>query len=516
MLFYGIELIHLFMLKQKSKLFAMVLCAMFVACNDDDTMETETSYPVEISISFSEKDSNFQYLGWNENRQIAAFRTDNRTSEKVILTQSDGQYYSGTSSDEISENADFGFLYPASVSTSSSSDTITQMLYLDKQEGTIDGMASLDFAWGKYTYDTSDEDYVDAVTMTPLVSMCKFRFVKNGLPLERISKVVITSPTDSLYVYRKLNLADGEIGSELRGSILVCNDQGLPGEVYAAIFPTETALHFTLTTLDGKCYEARLPETLLLEAGEGYVSNDLPCTELQPARIGDYYYSDATWSSLPDGSKTCVGIVYALNDANGNIDRSLSESAYGRVVAIEDAAEQVAWCTTDEDLEGIANQTVLQDTMYVGSLPYYNGTDGSFFSDVEQELLNDIQIDTETGQIIRWYTQGTLNDFDGQEHTQCISHSAGTFAANTSCVEYGKGLCWYLPSEGELALLWSLHRTGIISHTSHEPFNDFAKFGYWTSNEYDDTQAWHINFYSGMTTMNSKNAVYNVRPVLKF
>ena len=503
------------MLKQKLILLVFAMATLFVACHDDEVTIVET-YPVELFISFPEKDADFLHQGWYENRQVAAFRTDDRSADKLVLSQS-GEAYTGVSEDEIDENTEFSFLFPASASTASASDTLTQMLYINLQEGTLDGLANFDYAWGTYTYDMDEDDYASTSVLTSLMSFCKFQFTENGRPIEHISKVVITSPTDSIHVVSELNLLDGSVTSKNRGSMTLQNSQGLSGEVYAAFFPMETSFHFTISTMDGKIYEAVLPEIMKFEAGKTYVHADIACSALAPARIGDYYYSDGTWSAQLDGDKKCVGVVFALDDVDGTLNKNLSASAHGRVVAIRDCAEQVAWCVTDEDLEGVANQTILQDTMYVGSLPYQNGTPDSFFSDDAIEQLDGVRINTSTGQISAWYSEGALSDFNGRENALQVLGSSSAYYAFIHCRNHGQGLYgWYLPSEGELALLWALHRSGIICNSTHEAFEDFALFGYWTSTEYDEVRAWYINFYSGMTTKNSKNSMYNCRPVIRF
>ena len=179
---------------------------------------------------------------------MAAFRTDTRYADKVLLTQSDGQYFTGTSEKEINEYTEFAFLYPASASTASSSDTLTQVLYINRQNGTLEGMTDIDYAWGTYTYDTDEEDYAATSVLTSLVSHCKFTFTENGHPIERISQVIITSPTDSLHVVAQLNLINGSVTSQSRGSIVIQNAQGISGDIYATFFPTVTALHFTIST----------------------------------------------------------------------------------------------------------------------------------------------------------------------------------------------------------------------------------------------------------------------------
>ena len=505
------------MYKQKLILAVLALATLFVACNNDEAIEITETYPVEISISFPEKDQDFQYQGWNEKREIAALRTDTRTANKLHLTPSGGDTYQAVSESEINQYTEFAFIYPASVSTVSTSDTLTQTLYINSQEGTLDGLASYDYIWGTYTYNKEKENYAETSVLTSLMSFCKFHFTENGRPIEHISQVTITSPTDSIHVVGKLNLGKGSIASQNRGSMTIRNSQGLTNGVYAAFFPMETALHFIVSTLDGKSYEAFLPEMMSFKAGETFIFSDIECSELEPAHVGDYYYSDATWSTLLDESKKCVGIVYALEDKNGNIAKNISESTHGRVVALQDCVEKVTWCITGVDIEELENQTVLQDTMYVGSLPYLDGTANSFFSDKTPEQLTEIQINPSTGEISAWYSQGALADFDGEGNTQKTVGISGVYYAANYCMNYGRGLYgWYLPSAGELALLWAIHRTDIICNETHNVFKDLKEFGYWTSTEYDESNIWYVNFLSGMITKNSKASSYNVRPVIRF
>lgn len=505
------------MLKQKLILAVFSFAVLFMACNNDDNIGSTETYPVELSISFPEKDIEFQYQAWNEKKQIAVLRTDIYNAEKLILSQSEGQMYIGTSEKEIDEDTEFSLIYPISASTVSTNDTLTQTLNINKQNGTLAGLAEFDYIWGTYTYDTEDEDYTSTSIMTSLMSFCKFQFTENGRPIEHITQVIITSPSDSLHVVGELNMNDGNITSKNRGSIVIRNNQGLSEGVYAAFFPTETALHFTVSTLQGKSYEAILPKVMEFKKGSTFIHTDIACHEIAAARIGDYYYNDATWSTQLDESKTCVGIVYALDDVNRNLDKSLSASIHGRVVALKDCAGQVSWCASGSDIEGIENHTILQDTMYIGSLPYLNGTSDSFFSEDMLEQLDEVQIDSLSGQIIGWYSEGALSDFNGEEHALQIDKSSGTFYASSYCRSYGQGLYgWHPPSAGELALLWSLHRSGFLCNEKFSPLENFGSFGYWTSTEYDEGNAWYINFWSGVITKNSKTSSYNCRPVIRF
>jgi hypothetical protein len=73
-----------------------------------------------------------------------------------------------------------------------------------------------------------------------------------------------------------------------------------------------------------------------------------------------------------------------------------------------------------------------------------------------------------------------------------------------------------LPSVGELALLYTLQNSGFISNDKQKNYKDFEHFGYWSSTECGEDEAWYVNFYSGIVTGNSKMSTYNIRTVIRF
>ena len=99
-----------------------------------------------------------------------------------------------------------------------------------------------------------------------------------------------------------------------------------------------------------------------MEKGKYYASAALTCTPVAPAKVGDYYYSDGTYSTEMNEEKTCIGIVYALNDKNGNLDKTLTTSPYGRIVALTNARNKVRWASKSEDIKSVVCPilTVLQ------------------------------------------------------------------------------------------------------------------------------------------------------------
>jgi hypothetical protein len=266
--------------------------------------------------------------------------------------------------------------------------------------------------------------------------------------------------------------------------------------------------------------EAATSTTIKLEKGKVYEAPALTCTLLPSAKVGDYYYSDATFSSEKNENKTCIGIVYALDDADGNLSPTLSTSPFGRIVALGDNQSSTKWISKAEDIEGIENYTTADGTLTSGVLPYYNGTADSFFSDKDEERIKGATIHVETGQPATWVSEGAISDFNGKAHTAYLGKSSSSYPAGGYCYQYstsGKSAGeWYLPSAGELTLLWELQKAGIICKDKQDCFNDFARKAYWSSSEHSAESAWHLNFVSGAIVANSKASNYATRPVAQF
>ena len=360
-----------------------------------------------------------------------------------------------------------------------------------------------------------------ACEMTSLVTIGKFQFTANGdSPLNNITRITVTATAGNLYSSAVMKLKDGEFSSTQTGNITIKNKTGISGTTYISFFPSEAQLHFTLVTTTGEVYETATSTTIKLEKGKVYEAPTLTCTLLPSAKVGDYYYSDATFSSEKNENKTCIGIVYALDDADGNLSPTLSTSPFGRIVALSDNQSSTKWISKAEDIEGIENYTTADGTLTSGVLPYYNGTADSFFSDKDEERIKGATIHVETGQPATWVSEGAISDFNGKAHTAYLGKSSSSYPAGGYCYQYstsGKSAGeWYLPSAGELTLLWELQKAGVICKDKQDCFNDFTRKGYWSSSEHSAESAWYLNFVSGAIVANSKASNYATRPVAQF
>lgn len=501
----------------------LMICLALVACKDEEeVILKETTYvPFSIYVDYPVKGADnepYPTTGWYADDSLAVLRTDEFTHDKILLSLASGSEFSGTIDSETDMDAEFAFLYPADAFVPNTNDTLTQVLHLGGQDGTLEGIRKYDYAWGNGTIVAGTESYTVTAEMVSLTGVCKFLLVtEDESPIEHIRQVILTSPSGELYRNATLDMTDGTLDDAVSGSIKMVNESGVDGAIYLSLFPGDVPLHFTISTVDGKAYEGSTSGNVLVEQGGFHVFEPIVCSPLSLARVGDYFYDDATWSAEINPEKICIGVVYALENESGKVDGSLFSSSYGRVVALKDSQQEIGWALSSGDVEDIENYDVLCDTLTIGSLPYWKGEAGSFFNEDAVYQLDGIGVDETSGNILRWYSSGALSDFDGELHTSFINGSVSTYPAGTYCYEYGEVMIgWYLPSLGELALLWVLQQSGFLCEDTREGYENLERFGYWSSSEAENNKVWCINFYSGMVFANSKKSSYHVRPVLRF
>lgn len=266
---------------------------------------------------------------------------------------------------------------------------------------------------------------------------------------------------------------------------------------------------------------SKVPET-------GFAAADL--------KIGDYYYSDGSWSDggyreytdnttatlpimpvLTDASgntRTVIGIVFWVGDATAK-DETLKADhescTHGLVVALKDASEGTTW-----------------QNPYTSVHSWLNSHTSGFLS---------VASDTDAN--------APLNNIQGYNNTKAIeafndANSGYVVQAVQKAVDYRNAAPapatssdWYLPSEKELTLLcrgdvdniWDNNSGGTANrdliNSKLSSINSVATIissaGYWSSTEYGDYDAFYVLFDYGGVYYNRKNyTYYSVRCVLAF
>lgn len=231
---------------------------------------------------------------------------------------------------------------------------------------------------------------------------------------------------------------------------------------------------------------------LWLDEIQAEVMNAITYSEPQ---VGDYYYSDGTWSTVKDNGKSCIGIVFKVGSAGDdnlmNYGRFFAgEAIHGYVVALQDALSTAGnWGKrgVETPINNVDNSNV---TAYTG------------YSD--------------TKTIISTYSGGsTWNDY--QAFKAVVDYRSSVSAPSASSD-------WYLPSLAQLGDVYNaLSTISSPLTTVGDAFQRENDGRYWTSSEKTNSglDAWYITMGNGSKTSYAKDgtnysrACY-VRAILTF
>lgn len=201
------------------------------------------------------------------------------------------------------------------------------------------------------------------------------------------------------------------------------------------------------------------------------------------AEVGDFYYSDGSWSTDKDNGKTCIGVVfYAGRHASDDCDYSSgigSGAVHGYVVALNDAhTDKCAW-GGDGTLIGTSTN---QDD-FLG----YSNT----------QLI--IQRATDTGHL---RPDDVLNDYPA---TYYISEYGKKVAAPSS----SSG--WYFPSTGQLKAVYTAKDQIQAKSDDYLSSSEYDAHGYTAYN------VGSVSFSSGSSSFKEKDdGPAYVRAILTF
>lgn len=234
-------------------------------------------------------------------------------------------------------------------------------------------------------------------------------------------------------------------------------------------------------------------------------------TYKQKASIGDFFYSDGTYSSNYNGKKV-IGVVYALTDEkNGNINRKLTESYHGRIVALADA----------------------KSPLYGGAYYMSEYKNVNYISDYTIVGEGNTVVN-EKGQIEEWPSSGALDDFNGLYETQQLEkfnkdNEDAKWEAWYQCVSYStEGFpqgSWYLPSLGELYLVYKVSNSRVKKAFDSKYFKslfsgyEYYHTDYWSSTQVNADEAWMICGSYHTPTKSAKkghDGFAQIRPVTTF
>lgn len=317
---------------------------------------------------------------------------------------------------------------------------------------------------------------------------------------------------EALFISGKLDLVTGRITPEPiwghDGILMEVSDNTIRDGVHSIaemlVIPTsfkDEEIKMNVC-IDGQLVEIPISATTW-EAGKTYEIPIKVNMESKKARIGDYYYSDGTWSTTYTATKECIGIVFALSEEkNGAINPNLTESLHGRIAALNDVEGTFAWSTEVKDTY-FTNFSLLDGKNVYGELPY----------DGKTLISKTLPYGMYEWPVV-FGEKYALTDYKGFNNMNVNGNLYPAISAARLATQ--NNIVWYLPALGELARLGMACAAGLL------PGNvQLSGWTYWSSTECGTYQAWVYSVAAG-TNHNHVAVTYDklvqchVRPVASF
>lgn len=493
----------------------LVAGCTLASCDKDNKKKSDTevvNYDLTLYASDPSENESAITDGWNwkSGDQLVFF---NLTYTRNLVTLiNNGANFTG-SVPSVASSAKIGFFYPKSALTQTASD----ISYVKLRYRLQDGVNVQSYLAGTCVATINGTAAEAKVNMKLINAAAKMNFTYQGKPINEITHIEVYSDKEALLIGGDYELKTLSFNAPITGNIAVDN-AGLNGSAKIGLFPCNgVRLCVSVTTADGKVYLGKQENSVNIKAGDMLNLNyDCECFDSK-AKIGDYFYTDFTYSTEYDDTKDCVGVIFALSDKkDGDINRTLTTGSHGRVMSLTDITKY-AWAfngTYAIDMPKLTNYADADGSNAYGYLPFHvTGGNIGYYEEADKKI--DASID-HLGNITKWPTSGALSDFNGKHNTESVDSASNKYPAGYYASRFNKGgiTTWYMPSAGEMALMYALHRSGIIAN--QEGFVGLKEFGYWTSTECTEQKSWVLQAFDGKVYPNFKTSVYIVRPVTTF
>lgn len=194
-------------------------------------------------------------------------------------------------------------------------------------------------------------------------------------------------------------------------------------------------------------------------------------------QVGDYYYSDGTWSASLDGTKTVVGVVFATADGDASSDAVANypevtfadNTIHGWVIAAQDMSGSPRFVET-----GHGSQSAIEGIEGVGT--------------GESDILG-------YKNTLAWPNNALTNLAEGTEQgTYVAINNISSFALEAPSASSG----WYLPAVGQLVCLYNAYYAGeskvlaSLSALENGALNTTSNRYYWSSTADTDTDLYSV------------------------
>lgn len=221
-------------------------------------------------------------------------------------------------------------------------------------------------------------------------------------------------------------------------------------------------------------------------------------------QVGDYYYSDGTYSAKLNPTKEVIGIVFWVGDPTATdpvLKKDFPLCTQGLVVSLKET--QSKW-------QNVFESTTIQSW----------AEDQDFYKQGGYYALN---------KDVNWVA-GSFGGIQGYNNTQILKAYNEVFAGDypvtiLNCINEiteevtlpeDKTSGWYLPSPRELVELYNVMEAVNQSLTASGSNSQLSSSGYWSSGEYGNDLAWGVVLRNGFVGYGNKNDDNPVRLIFAF
>ena len=388
-------------------------------------------------------------------------------------------------------------------------------------EAVVDAKGSYTLEWISTNEDVAT---VDNGTVTGLASGTAIVMAQAGGKTGSCTVSVVGVPVESVAIDQmELYMTEGDIFT-LRATVLPENADNKS--------VTWSSSDENIASVNGSgTVTANRPGDCVIYAKAGNVIAECAVSiDKRALAIGDYYYSDGTWSAQLDEGRTPIGVVFYVGDVTA-FDPALKNEhpncTHGLVVSLTEHEQGTAWQSNYES---------------------YASTIGMWcdaFAPQYEPVTSGYELEDNLNRPIGYNNTKAMELFNAAEDNAKWQIEPINFVVDyrTKVPAPETSSDWYLPSAKELSLLmsgeydkniWDIRDTGASVENLKEVNKKIAKvegalglgqalpgvlFFYWSSTEVSWEYAICVVTYNGQTPQALKRETglnFNVRPILAF
>lgn len=226
--------------------------------------------------------------------------------------------------------------------------------------------------------------------------------------------------------------------------------------------------------------------------------------------VGDFYYSDGTYSGELFSKKNAIGVVFWVGDPTADdptLRRDFPDCTHGLVVSL-----------------------IEETSTWQSNYRSFNSTVGEWVSENAPEYMSPttgVELEDNLNKIVGYNNTQAIkafnSDYDNIGYKVDMVKRLQFFLGNKEFAAPEGTSGWYVPSAKELTLMIVGDMEGNINglYTNDLPVRDilnesfsqliladqFSPELYWCSSEYDAQNAFCVGFYNGLVAYNTKGAM---------